>query len=314
MYRKTLSRILFVWLFLIIVVALFGKVSVAASDAGRTCADFLLIGLGARGAALGGAFTAATEGAMASYWNAAGLADIEHSQVALGHFALQQDMHLEHLAAAARVSDRVSAAVSVTYLGYGQIDGYDANGITTGDIAAYDWVGAVSAGLRLTGRLSAGVTAKFINQKLDDLSGSTFAADLGARYVLNRLTLAATLSNVGADMVYGTVTEKLPATLRLGVSAFPISQSLRTTFDLEKRLYGQLVLRNGFEMGFYDQYYLRAGYSYFPGQEQREFGSGLVFGLGLRWSRAHLDYAYSPSDQYTFDDQHRLSVILEFGP
>ena len=95
MMAKRLRQVLVIWIALLIVAVLFGDVSVAASDAGREAADFLQIGQGARAASLGGAYTALGDGAMASYWNPAGLAGQEHPEVALGHFSWFQDITVE---------------------------------------------------------------------------------------------------------------------------------------------------------------------------------------------------------------------------
>jgi len=76
------------------VVALIGKVSVAASNAGRTAVDFLLIGVGARAAGMGGVYTAVSKDTPASYWNPAGLSGGEGGEVVLGHFSWFQDITL----------------------------------------------------------------------------------------------------------------------------------------------------------------------------------------------------------------------------
>ncbi len=96
MRHRTLRRIILGWVLLIIVVALIGKVSVAASSAGRTAADFLLIDIGARAAGIGGAYTSVSEGAPVSYWNTAGLSGVERREVVLGHFSWFQDITIEH--------------------------------------------------------------------------------------------------------------------------------------------------------------------------------------------------------------------------
>ncbi len=97
MRHRTLRRIILGWVFLIIVEALIGKVSVAASSAGRTAADFLLIDIGgAKAAGIGGAYTSVSEGAPASYWNPAGLSGGEGGEIVLGHFSWFQDITIEH--------------------------------------------------------------------------------------------------------------------------------------------------------------------------------------------------------------------------
>ena len=96
-------------------VALIGKVSVAASSAGRTAADFLLIGVGARAAGMGRTYTAVSEGAPASYWNPAGLSGVEGGEVVLSHFSWFQDITLEHGTLAYQINDKTALTASVTF-------------------------------------------------------------------------------------------------------------------------------------------------------------------------------------------------------
>jgi hypothetical protein len=297
---------------LIIIVALLGKVSVAASSAGRTAADFLLIGVGARAAGIGGAYTAVTEGALSSYWNPAGLAEIDVGEVAFSHFAWYQDITLEHAALAYRINDKTTAGFSLTFLDYGQIEGYDANGVTTGEITAYDWSGALSVGMRVGQDVLVGFTGKFINQRLDDFSAHTFAMDVGAKYLMDNITLAAVIANFGPDMKFSYLKERIPTSARLAVSIYPFGPMFMTAVELDKKFYGGTTIRQGFEYNFNDQYFLRTGYNYFPGQANRVFGSGISLGAGMRYRRAEIDYAYTPKEYYSHDDLHRISLVLKF--
>ncbi len=313
MRYRVLRRIILGWILLIIVVALFGEVSVAASDAGRTAADFLSIGIGAKAAGMGGAYTAISDGASASYWNPAGLADVEGGEVVLGHFSWFQDITLEHGAVAYQISDRTALAASVTYLNYGQINGYDVNGMTTDEITAYDLCGALSVGMSAGHNLSIGLSGKFISQKLDDLNASAFAVDLGLKYQIDRLTLAAVVANVGSDMSFDGVKERLPTTARFGIAVYPFFESFVTSLEFEKKAYGGAVVRNGFEVNFGDQYFLRTGYSYFPDQQDRSFGSGISMGAGVQFAWGEIHYAFTPKEQYTPETLHRLSLVLRFN-
>lgn len=314
MRGRVLRRVVFGWISLIIIVALLGKVSIAASNAGRTAADFLLIGIGARAAGMGGAYTSVSEGAAASYWNPAGLTSVDGGEVALGHFAWYQDITLEHATAAYRINERTTLAASMTFLDYGQIDGYDANGMTTGDITAYDWSGALSVGMRTGYNISVGLTGKFINQKLDDLSAATFAMDLGMKYLTDRLVVAAVIANIGPDMEFNNLKERIPTTVRLGISGYPIHETFMTSIEFEKKVYGGTVIRHGFEVNFSGRYFLRTGYSYFPNHKSRSFGSGISMGAGVRFGGAEIDYAYTLKERYSSEDLHRSSLLLKFNP
>ena len=69
MMKKTVWKITLIWLVTVACLCLFGSVTLAETNAGRTSADFLQIGHGARAAGLGGAYTAVAEGAISAYWN-----------------------------------------------------------------------------------------------------------------------------------------------------------------------------------------------------------------------------------------------------
>ena len=313
MYRRTLRKILLGWLFLLILVVLLGKVSVAASNAGRTAADFLLIGVDARAAGMGGAYSAVSDGVSAAYWNPAGLTSLKGGEVILGHFSLYQDINMEHGSLAWQLSDRVTMAASVSYLGYGTIDGRDINGLSIGEISAYDFCGGISAGYAISPEISVGLTGKFINQKLDDLNGSTFAFDIGSRYQHEKFSVAVVLSNLGPDQKFESVSEPLPSVGRLGIAVRPMKADLLASIEFEKRFHGGSVVRQGFEFGFSDQYFIRGGYNYYANQDNRSFGSGLFLGAGVRFNRVQLDYAYTPTEHYSSEDLHRFSLILKFS-
>ena len=55
--------------------------SSSVSNVGTTAAAFLNIGVGSRANAMGGAFTAMADDATALYWNPAGLANLEMSEL-----------------------------------------------------------------------------------------------------------------------------------------------------------------------------------------------------------------------------------------
>lgn len=306
------KRVIFVWVFIILLVTLLGRISIAQSNSGRTAADFLTIDVGARAAAMGGAYTALSEGAVSAYWNPAGLARIESGDIILNHFEWLQDVSLEYGAASFRVSDRLVMSASISYLNYGNIDRYDNSGSMLSDeITAYDWAGAISAGISLTDELSFGLTGKYVNQNLDDIKGSALAMDAGLRYEMANVTLAGFVGNFGSNMKFDEVYERLPAMGRLGVAVRPFGSSFTTSVDLVKEFDGDMALKHGLEYGFMGQYFIRSGYNYNMNDEEKSL-SGFAFGLGIYLNQAIIDYAYTPSDSYTKDDIHRFSLSWQF--
>lgn len=310
---RSLNRVIFLWILLVVLVALFGDISVAGPNAGTTAADFLLIGVGAGAAGMGGAYSAISQGASAVYWNPAGLVGMERAEVSFSHYSWYQDINLEHGAIAFPLGERLTVAASVTFLDYGMIEGYDLNGMPTGEITAYDWSGGLSVGFGLTDQLSVGATGKFVNQKMANISAATVAGDLGITYRADRFAAALVLTNNGKSMKFDEYNEKLPAAARLAVAISPFSPLFTTSVEVEKRIEGDLVVRQGTQLGFAERYFLRAGFSYFPSDDLRPFGSGFSMGAGLRLSRATMDYAYSTRDSYAGEDLHRFSLTLALG-
>jgi hypothetical protein len=312
MRHRLLDRVVLAWIILVILIALIGDVSVAQTDGGRTAADFLLIGTGARSAGLGGAYTAVSAGAEATYWNPAGLAGMAEHEVTLGHFSLFQDISLEHGAFAYSANENTAVATSITYLSYGTIEGYDINGSSTGELSAYDLAFALSVGHNVTDDLALGITGKFISQHLDDVSGSGVAADLGVRYQMKNVTLAAVACNLGSGVKYDAVTEKLPFTSRISVAVTPFGNSFMTALELEKRSHTALEMRHGVEVNFSHQYYLRTGYNLSLNPDKEFRSPGLSMGAGVRFGEIVVDYAYTLKDKYSSQDIHRFSMAFRF--
>jgi hypothetical protein len=314
MFRTTQGWVITRPISILIVAALFCGVSVAASDVGRSAADFLNIGQGARASALGGAYTAVSEGSTAAYWNPAGLAQLGAAEVSLGHFAWYQDITVEQACLAFPLSaDGAVVAASVTYVNYGTIEGYDEAGAFTENLSAYDLAGGVSLGFGLTDRLSVGVTGKVISQRLDTYSASAFAADFGLKYNFGKFALAGAVTNLGSGLTFDKVTEDLPTAIRVGVAASPFNSGFMTSVDVEKRLNGDYIIRQGLELGFSHRYFLRAGYDYLPSQDGRALATGMSIGAGLDLDFAQFDYAFTPNDKSTTEDLHRFTIVFSLG-
>lgn len=312
--RLLLKRILISWLIITALVALLGKVSIAQSNAGQTAAEFLHIGLGARAAGMGGAYTALADGTDAVYWNPGGMvANLHGGEVTFGHFSWFQGISVEHGAFAYQVDDQSAIGVGLTYVNYGTINKYDINGNVNGELSVYDMAASVSYSRELNDYTSVGITGKYISQKLDEVTGSAFAIDFGVRYQQPKYTLSAFLGNVGTKMKFESIEEKLPMVGRIGASVAPGPGYLLAAVELEKYFDGNMVVKQGLQFHYERTYFIRTGLNYYPDQPDRSIGSSLTFGAGVILKAAEFDYAFSPSDTYTNDALHRFSVVFKFN-
>jgi len=311
MTRKKSFHILIVFGFLFGATLLAGAAQ-AGSNNGVAAADFLNIGVGARAAALGGAYTSIANDATASYWNPAGLVSIASPQIAFSHFAWYQDMNFEYLSIAYPVSEKLTLGVGTSYLSYGAIEGYDEYDNPTGELSStFDMAVGLSAAYRTSERLSLGLTAKYIMESLTDVKATAIAVDMGATYSLNRLTLGVAAVNLGQNLKFDQTEERLPAAIRAGVSMIFFDSKVLASLETVNQIHGDFSVRNGYEIGFQNKYYLRAGYALYPQQEGRQLGQSLSFGAGALVGPAHFDYTFSPQEKTSSEDLHRFSVIID---
>ncbi len=281
---------------------------------GVTAANFLKVGTDARGAGLGGAFTAVADNGSAAHWNPAGLVGASQSQLTLSHFSWLQDVNIENIAISTPINDRFVIGGNFTYVNYGTIAGYSESNIATGDIGVYDFAGSVSFGMQMTDNLGLGTSVKIIRQSLgDNVSSSAFAFDAGALLKVSDISFGATLNNIGQKMTFIQQSDALPASARFGIAANALNNTAIGAVDVEVPFDGEVVVRSGLEYNYQGTYFLRGGYSFFPAQDERDFGSGVAFGAGMRLNNYQIDYAFSPAENLNAEAIHRFSLSVSFG-
>ncbi len=286
----------------------------AQYSGGATAASFLKVGTDAQSAGFGGAYTAIANNGSAARWNPAGLAGQARSQVMFSHFSWLQDVNIENDAVLTPVNDQLVVGGNFTYVNYGSITGYSESNIATGDLSVYDFAGSVSFGLQVADNIGVGASAKIIRQSLgESISASAVAFDAGALLTSGYMRFGATLNNIGQKMTFIQEGDDLPASARLGLAASPFGSSTTGAVDVEIPFDGEMIVRSGLEYSFSGTYFLRGGYSFFPSQGERDFGSGAAFGAGLRMDNYQIDYAFSPAENLNGEAIHRFSFTALFG-
>jgi hypothetical protein len=114
----------------------------------------------------------------------------------------------------------------VSYLGYGDIQGYNSSGNPTGNQKAYSAVGTVG-GAWLGGDWSwaLGSNVKIIQESLADEKASGYAVDFGGNYVFPQpildgtIRLGAAITNIGSGVKFIQERDPLPMEWKLGVAA-----------------------------------------------------------------------------------------------
>jgi len=179
---------------------------------GTRGANFLEIGVGARGEGLAGGYTAIAEGVTAMYWNPAGIADIEGPAAAFTITKLYGDMGINHTFAGAvlPVGSAGAFGIAITSLSSGDMlrttEAFPEGGDPTfGRTFTYT---ATAAGLyfarRLTDRLDLGLGVKYASEGIDNARASYVGVDIGTKFRtgLYGTHIAASLSNLGTSGRY----------------------------------------------------------------------------------------------------------------
>src|ERR1700733_1844251 len=97
-----------------------------ASGPGTTAADILNIGVGARAIGMGEAYVAQADDVSSLYWNPAGLALMQERQASFSYDQMYQDLKYQNASIGIPLENGAIGG-SLSYLGYGDIQGFDQN-------------------------------------------------------------------------------------------------------------------------------------------------------------------------------------------
>jgi hypothetical protein len=292
-------------------VLMLGTCAAQAAGVGTTGASFLKVGVGARELALGSAASVLTEGAGAMNWNTARLADLKEKSLSASYNMLFLDESQGYVGYAAPLSENMGAwGVGMNYLTVTSIEkraGDSDNADSTFDnsnIAA----NLTYARAEVAPNLALGGSLKYIQQKLDAHTDKAVALDLGSTYRIDgNWTAAFVVQNLGSNIG----PDPLPLLLKGGAATHVLDGKLALAADADwlaadKRVYLDL----GAEYLLNKYLAFRAGYQ--AGRSADKLGGlvGLGAGLGLKFDRFALDYAYVP-----FGDlgaTHRMTLGYNF--
>ncbi len=153
---------------------------------GGTSAEFLMLGAGARGAALGGAYAALATDVSALYYNPAGLAQLSRPGAMVSTYDYVADTRYSWVGVAFPMSGGVRAVgLSIGTFGFGDQPVYtvdDPDGQSGRTYSVAETFAAATYGQNFSDRFSAGVSMKFISDKLGDTRGFAFAVDFGTNF------------------------------------------------------------------------------------------------------------------------------------
>ncbi|OGR42133.1 MAG: hypothetical protein A2X35_06615 [Elusimicrobia bacterium GWA2_61_42] len=290
----------------------------SADAVGTTTADFLNLPVGARAAAMGGAFSAISDDASAIYWNPAGLVQIPKLSAVFMRAQYLEEISYQYAAYAHRLSYDSVLAASVLMTDIGSIKRTDISGNTLGSFTPRDQVVTLSyskAILEFSDKdidVSMGVSVKYIKSQIVG-SAQSYAGDIGVMtYNFSDIPyrLAVTATNMGGGMKYDTESNPLPLTLKLGGAINPFRNMLfaaDVVFPKQNKpnvLIGAELATAPNEL---TRLCLRGG---FNTQQMGDGLGGVSMGVGATLHFFSLDYAFVPMGE--LGSTHRISLTFDF--
>jgi hypothetical protein len=282
----------------------------SAANVGVSGGEVLSIEQGSRGIGMGGAFTSVVDDAESLWWNPAGLARQDFSEVTLTHTVYVQNVSTEYLGLIRPLPQlNGTLGASLTYLSVPGVQGYDQNGVPTSNLAAYSYVGSVSYGSKPINGVTLGATAKYVSQTLSSEHGTGFAADLGAQYRQDHWGLGAVIQNIGPSFSMDGVSDPLPRDIRIGGFYRLWNDRIAISLDEEKP-YDQNVLAHlGAEWTVNQALHLRGGIEQ---TSNAGAGAGITVGFGYAAAFGGKTSASAPRDRSTDSHYEDMDALKNF--
>ncbi len=312
---------------------------------GTTAGQFLKLGVGARALALGGAYVAESNDISTIYWNPAGLALLNGSEVQFSYTRYLADIQYNFVAFGTNLGTWGTLGAAVYYVDSGEMPVRTVmQPEGTGErFSARSLALQLSYGRFLTDRFALGASLKYIRESIWHTSASTVALDVGIRFVTpyDRLRLGASISNFapkmrlqGRDIWFsvdpdpqqeGNV-EVVNAAYLLDYFPLPLLFRVGIAWDMVQTTDHRLVLITdaaqpndnseymnfGAEYRFRELVALRVGYK---NAFEVDGEQGLTFGLGLNLRlrgalRMKFDYAYADFGRLESTNWYSLSLTF----
>ncbi|HNW42887.1 MAG TPA: PorV/PorQ family protein [Elusimicrobiales bacterium] len=282
-----------------------------AAQTASNAASFLEIDCGARGEALGGAFTAIADDASSVFYNPAGPGLVNRSEVMVSHSQWLEGLWNEQVAYVHPVNAKLTVFAGITALVSPPLDKFDETGAQNGTFNAFDGALSVGAATGFGANGYIGMNVKTIYSEADLHKAFAYAGDAGVIQNIGALRLGFSIQNIGTQMKLYKEKFNLPRISR-GGAALKLLNKHWLSAEVIRLNDGKALWGGGLESEFTvtSEYtgVLRFGYKQ---GRSKNTGSGISAGLGLKAGDISGDYAFSPFGE--LGATHRLTLNLKFG-
>ncbi len=300
--------------------------------AGTAAAQFLKIGIGARALGMGESYVAIANDAEALYWNPAGISRFIKHSVFFSHTQWVVDIDLEYAGLVYHLDDMNSIGVAFTYLHTDEMkETTELQPFGTGRNFSYsDFLVALTYGRNMTDKFSFGVSVKYMQENIAELTTNGILFDLGTFYETGweSIRFGVSVTNLGQEIApTGTIkyqnlqsefievsefqSSPPPILFRLGIAGEIIendSHRLTTSIQLNHPNDNEENVNIGFEYMWRDMLALRAGYKTARIEEDFSIGAGLY--LPIANSDLRVDYAFTNFGRLGYVNRFSLQFLF----
>ncbi len=333
---------------LVVFALLISSLSYAAfSKLGTAGAQFLKIGVGARGPAMAGAFTAVVDDASALYWNPACAAMVETNEFLVSDVEWVLDIRTNFFSYIKPMGLLGNIGFGLTLLTMDEMDVttvYEPEG--TGEtFGAHDIAASLNYSRNFTDVFAFGMNIKWIQQSIWNMTANGIAFDFGTLYkpvFIKNFRLAFVMTNFGPEMVFkgGQLETEFkeddwygkdqPGALSATPYPLPMDFKIGIAYDALKTETGLLtfaldashpndsreIVRMGMEYIWNNMFAVRGGYKYDPDlfEDKLNGTEGFAFGFGanLPFGNQVVKVDYAGEDMGRLSFIHRVSIGLGF--
>ena len=329
-----MKKIGFIFFLLILPFQIFAQLfpDLGGQRTGISSAQFLKIGIGSRALGMGASYVAVANDAEALYWNPAGISQFSKPALFFSHTEWLVDVKLEYAGAVYHLNSVNSIGAAITFLHTDEMKETTVfQPFGTGRYFNFsDFLIALSYARNMTEKFSFGLSVKFMQENLAELTMRSVLFDLGTYYKTGwkSIRFAVAVSNFGADMKpTGTIEDTNLNNENVEISSFQ-SFSPPTVFrigvaweilDNEQHKVTNSVQLNhpndnreninlGLEYWWNDLFALRGGYV--TARTEEDFSVGFGIHAPITMADFRLDYAFSNFGR--LGNANRFSLQLLF--
>lgn len=288
---------------LILVFGLYGlfNSSRAGASSGTAGYEFLRTHLGARPAAMAGAFVSISGDIHAIYFNPAGLASIGNSWASATYLNHVLDLNSGFVAYTQPIRRIGQLGIGINYMNYGDFEQTDERGNRQGTFGAGSFAIQSSLGRAVNKNLMAGISAKLIYASIDQYTATAIALDLGLIYKLpfiEDMNVGLGVFNAGTTIdAFMDHKDPLPLNFVIGISKKLAHLPLEYCVTANKYIDDDIQFNVGGEFTLSEGVYLRLGYNSLGrdmkiGADEDQL-AGISLGMGFQWHQMSFDYGLS---------------------